>query len=579
MKQLFRRVTAFALSAVMVLGLAACDKTGGSSTQGDDEKITLRLGISANANVSEWQNNKLVLWLEEMTGYNLEVETFATDASERNTQVSTMVAGGEPLPDIMAYFAFSTDIRNTYGKDGYLYDLSTLFEDTEFMAELADKYDFDLMEYVDRNCEDEVKARWMTEGRSPEGALYGFPSLGAAITDQPRNMLFINQKWLTDLDLEMPRSIDELKAVLHSFIENDPNGNGKADEMGMVGSVNIARGDIPSWLINNFIYLDDTYMFNCTDEGEIYIPYDRDEYREGIKTVKEFYDEGLIGELTWTIKEASELPALFSPADEVSKIGVWAGHPYIRVTQDNPTLFEYTGLIPFEGANAAYAPLSVSYNTYISAESEHIKEAFEILYLLATPEGTRRQRYGVPGEDWEWADCLPDCEHCGGKGINGDGKAMRILNEDAYGGQTDSTFGQNIITVMHLRDEANPAHADRDGNSLHWAEEPDDGVTDWGEYRSELAYDHATGYMQQAQANNPKNQVFTLIYNADEIEEMGNFRTEIKTYAKEMRAKFIIGELDIDDDAEWKKYVDTIHGMGWDTTIECAQAAWDRMHS
>ena len=576
-----KRIISLLLALVTVLSLTACgNKPSSGGGNADGEQITLRVGVSGKSNVSEWDNNALVLWLEEQSGYNLDIEVFSADKGERATQIATMVAGGEPQPDVMCYFNLNQDLQNTYGKDGYLLDLLPFFKDEAFIDSLAQKYDgFNYVKHVEKNCEEDVKQRYLTEGCSPEGQLWAFPSLGVSQGDQPRNMLFINQSWLDKLGLEMPTNIEELTHVLTEFVTKDPNGNGKADEMGMVGSVNIARGDIPSWLINNYIYLNDNYMANCTDDGQIYLPYDRDEYREGVKAVHEMYEKGLIAELTWTIKEASELPALFSPVDEVAKIGVWAGHPTLRVTAGNPTLYEYASLTPFEGANAAYEPLTISYVSYISAESEHPDEAFEVLYLLSTPEGSRRMRYGEPGVDWEWVPCIPECEVCAGKGIHGDGMAMKILNTEAFSGQTDSTFANTSCSASFARDLNIPGHENRDVPFSHNAKAPDDGEITWSEYRSKLLNNHANGYMAHAEANNPKNVVYKLNYTNEELDRLGTAKTDILTYAKEMRAKFITGELDIADDAVWQNYVDTIHGLNWDTAISCAQAAWDRKNS
>ena len=110
-----KRIISMLLALVMALSLTACGKTAPTGSQNDGEQITLTLGVNGKANVTEWDNNKLVLWLEEMTGYNLEVEVFSADANERATQVSTIVAGGEKLPDVMFYFKLNDDMINTYG--------------------------------------------------------------------------------------------------------------------------------------------------------------------------------------------------------------------------------------------------------------------------------------------------------------------------------------------------------------------------------------------------------------------------------------------------------------------------------
>ena len=42
---------------------------------------------------------------------------------------------------------------------------------------------------------------------------------------------FINAAWLNKLGLAVPTTIDELTDVLRAFRDDDPNGNGLADEV------------------------------------------------------------------------------------------------------------------------------------------------------------------------------------------------------------------------------------------------------------------------------------------------------------------------------------------------------------
>ena len=572
-----KKTISLILALAMALSLAACGKSTPSASKNDGEQITLTLGVLGKANVTEWDNNKLVLWLEEQSGYNLEVEVFASSVPELTQQLSTMVAGGEKLPDVMFYFNIADDIKDIYGKDGYLLDMAPFFTE-EHIAKLEAKYGFNLLKYIEKNLDETMQNRIFTEGKNADGQMFGYPSADHLSHGQPTNMLYINRTWLDKLGLEMPTTLDELTHVLTEFVTKDPNGNGKPDEMGMVGSANIARGDIATWLINNFIYYHDTYMFNCTDDGEIYLPYDRDEYREGLRYVNGMFKQGLLPELTWTIKESSELPALFSPADNVSKIGVWAGYAQLRTTQDNPTLYEYEPLPPLEGAQPALNPLAVYYYSLISGDTEYPEEAFEILYLLSSPEGYIRMASGAEGEDWEWVPEEPNCPECGGKGYNGTGMMVNILNDDAYAGQTDSTFANISCQITYEYDPLNvPEHAERDVPITH-GYEPDDGEVTWTEYRNEMHKAHGRLYNAAAAANNPKNMVYKLAYTAEEVEQIGNAKTDILTYAKEMRAKFICGELDVNDDAVWQNYVNTIHNLGWDNAIAATQTAWDRMN-
>ena len=43
--------------------------------------------------------------------------------------------------------------------------------------------------------------------------------------------IWMNMKWLENLDLEVPTTSEELKDVLTAFATQDPNGNGVKDEI------------------------------------------------------------------------------------------------------------------------------------------------------------------------------------------------------------------------------------------------------------------------------------------------------------------------------------------------------------
>ena len=75
--------------------------------------------------------------------------------------------------------------------------------------------------------------------------------------------------------------------------------------------------------------------------------------------------------------------------------------------------------------------------------------------------------------------------------------------------------------------------------------------------------------------NNPE-LFFSVVYSEEETEENGSMISDIKTFMKQQRGLFITGQLDIDDDAAWKTYVDALDVQGLSIVLENAQAAWDR---
>ncbi|RAP74681.1 extracellular solute-binding protein [Paenibacillus montanisoli] len=78
-----------------------------------------------------------------------------------------------------------------------------------------------------------------TEGRALEKATYegklmALPSVSIQ-ADAP-SILWLRQDWLDKLKLQAPKTIDDFKNVLKAFVENDPDGNGKADTIGLTGN-------------------------------------------------------------------------------------------------------------------------------------------------------------------------------------------------------------------------------------------------------------------------------------------------------------------------------------------------------
>ncbi len=64
----------------------------------------------------------------------------------------------------------------------------------------------------------------------------GYTGYGQKELDGAGEIMWINYEWLENLGLSMPKTTDELAAVLRSFKEKDPNGNGIADEIALIGA-------------------------------------------------------------------------------------------------------------------------------------------------------------------------------------------------------------------------------------------------------------------------------------------------------------------------------------------------------
>lgn len=540
------KLTALLLAMAMLLGLAACGKTEGPAGQsGEDGKVTLTIGVLAKSNVESYEDNAFTRFLEEKTGYEIEFVQFSSSVAEFRTQFATMIAGGEKLPDLLFGFSLNVDERNRYGADGYFLDLTPYFEDKELTAayrtRMAELYGEDYYDYV------------MKCIKSDDGKIYGYPSVSTSDTDLPWNTVYINTVWLDKLGLEMPTTYEEFVEVLRAFKTQDPNGNGIADEIPLMGSTYMSKGNIPAWILNNWLHLNDRFFFNV-ENGKLYLPHTTDEYREGIKALHELVQEGLLPTMAWTLAEKSEYTAIVTPTNEVALCGAFAGHMLVYPAVDNPLMHEYQPLMPFN-----YAPTigsAPSTTAFIIADTQYPDECFNLLQVISTEEGSMACRYGEEGVDWEWsadyATGLP---------------AIHIINASASSGQTRSTWSALSALLTNYGPDTKYHSAITNA--------PEDMT--WNEHRTQRNNAQATGYLAIAERNNPAEVLdWSLNYNEEERDRMGNLQTEMASYLNEARAKFAVGEWDVYNDADWNNYLKTLNDTGLDLWLECAQSAYDR---
>lgn len=89
----------------------------------------------------------------------------------------------------------------------------------------------------------------------PDGEIYSMPKYDEVLWTLMGNYhAFINADWLEKLNLEMPETTDELVEVLKRFVNDDPNGNGKNDEIGIVSCVTSGNFGGFVWQMNSFLY-------------------------------------------------------------------------------------------------------------------------------------------------------------------------------------------------------------------------------------------------------------------------------------------------------------------------------------
>lgn len=565
MKKLLSTMLSIVLAFSMFAGTALAESDVAFNDAGtfpvvqDGSDIKLVVGTPEVATVTDYDDNHLTNYLREKMGIQIDVQLF--DSSEFKTQLQLMTSSGERLPDMLLNFNLTPTEREFYGTQGYFIDLLPYFD----AHELTRYYDGEAISYLT----DAEKETTISAGLSSNGALYAFPFWAVSVPDPWSNGLIINNTFCKALDMEIPTTIDEYYDYLVAVKTKDPNGNGIADEIPLVGFANSGNGDIIVNLLNSFTYYPDTWSgaaLCCDDEGKIYVPYQTEEFKEGIKFIAKLYSEGLISDLSFSQDRYGLQAMVDVTGDTPDIVGSATSHRSYMFASHNSAerRTHYTSIGPLVGpegvAYAASYKVEPVYRHFITADCEHPEVAFALLDFMTSSHCTLTARYGREGEYWRYVT-----EEEAARGSSwaelGYTDAMYTTSDMklAWGQQTNEIWNITSITWQPQGFTAlTPAATD------------DSYPSDIAKYNSQ---DWGAAIMARY-GKAPKNLVGTLAYIQEEQAMLGTAEVDIGIYVRECMTRMVTGEMNID--AEWDSFQSNLKTMGIDTVISCAQAAWDR---
>lgn len=154
------------------------------------EDITLTIMIQQDTLVEDYETNQFTLWIEEMTGVDLEFELLPANAAEALNKLSVMCASGQELPDIV-----NIGIS--------LADLEAIAPSGAFIP--LDDYIGTITPNLDLACETFASDNLLKYATSSDGHIYGLPALRSGIHDQVAKKLVMNTTWLENLGSTFPR--------------------------------------------------------------------------------------------------------------------------------------------------------------------------------------------------------------------------------------------------------------------------------------------------------------------------------------------------------------------------------------
>lgn len=243
------------------------------------DKVTLKFMTSSSTLAPKDPNQKLILKrLEKETGVKVEWTNYQSDfAEKRNLDISS----GD-LPDAIHNDGASDVELMSWAKQGVIVPVEDLIK----------KYMPNLQKVLDE------KPEYKSMITAPDGHIYSFPWIeelgeGKESIHSVNDMAWINKAWLDKLGLKMPQTTDELVKVLEAFKTQDPNGNGKADEIPM-SFINKPGNEDFKVLFGSFGEGDNDDHLIVSNDNKVDFTADNDSYKEGVAFMRSLQEKGLI---------------------------------------------------------------------------------------------------------------------------------------------------------------------------------------------------------------------------------------------------------------------------------------------
>ncbi|MGO4271402.1 ABC transporter substrate-binding protein, partial [Paenibacillus sp. TAF58] len=170
----------------------------------------------------------------------------------------------------------------------------------------------DLTEVYKKYATDQVKKYYdTTEGRALKqatinGKLLALPNIVPQA--DPYVLTWVRKDWLDKLGLPEPKTLEDVEKITEAFIKNDPDGNGKADTVGLTGN----NSTVTQWYGHDFRAVFNVYnahpgIWYTDSTGKLVYGSTTPEAKLALTKSRELYAKGLVDKEFATRKDPQQL--------------------------------------------------------------------------------------------------------------------------------------------------------------------------------------------------------------------------------------------------------------------------------
>lgn len=449
--------------------------------------------------------------------------------------------------------AFQLSVMNGEYPDIYLYD----FNSSEVNICVEYGAIIPLNELIEENCPN-IKRYLNTRSdikdavTAPDGNIYTLFTESYDISAY-KQKLWVNRNWLNQYTeatgKKMPETTNEFKEMLVYFKGNDMNGNGDAtDEIpymgysGVEGVYALMGAFVPSNSSSS------AYGCIVDSDGKCQFYYNTSEFKEALKYLNELYEESLISDQTFTIS-TNDRYRYTSNGQSRSTVGVVSAVNISDIVQLGNSEMDYTAYIaipPLTGPNGIHTAVTAGETTIalrnaITSSCQYPEIAAKWLDYWYSEEG---RLWSINGglENIHWT-------YEKGKSVTDEDTIVVHTNDiDIY-----NNFCWSGKGVAYMINESDFAHMSMD--SL-------------GKNASLATYIANTEYSKYRVLSGWPNIVWVTDNMQDYSTEYSELENLIENYVTQFYTEFIIGKLDINDEEEWKRYIDGLDALDLNRYIE-----------
>ena len=496
------------------------------------EPVTLTTAFRKHPKIEDLETNLFTLMIEEKTGVEFDFQVLPW-GGETQQKVMLMFASND-LPELFMGAALPDAAILDYGSQGLIRPLNDLIDayGVETKAMWAEAKD-------DPNLINTMKAA--------DGNYYYLPKYSEQTVNTYNWRCYVYTPWMETLGLEYPETTDEYYEMLKTFKTEDPNGNGKADEIPYLGHTG---GLMPSFFINAWIHDDNGDRFIVRD-GKVDVSYRHPEFKEALQWLNMLVKEGLLDPLTFT-QDQNSMKSIMNQEEVL--IGSFAQSTKTGVLDrnipfSNQRSKEYYPIAPLKGPHGVQlthpTPTVPQPLFYLTSECKNPGAAFRVGDYILSPEVTLIGRWGFEGTNWRKPEQ-------GVLGYDGTPAIFDTFN-DVWGMKTHNVHWQYVNPGFHPREII-----DRTAT-------PDD----------PLDYLYVQWKASVVMADYVPDEVVPrkLTMTLDEMDQWATLQPSIRTYLTENIAKFIIGDRSFD---EWDNFLAEFDKMDLNEFISLVQTAYDR---